>query len=74
MCACSDDIEIISPEKPVSPNTLRVCKCPEFLQSGDTIALVSPSYVTDEATLESGMEAVRTLGFEHVLAPTVHTT
>ena len=74
MCACSDDNEIISPEKPVSPNTPRVCKCPEFLQSGDKIAIVSPSYVTDEATLERGMEAVRTMGFEPVLAPNVNKT
>lgn len=67
--ACSDEEDDYIPNSsPVIPDEC-VCLRPDFLQPGDTIAIVSPSYVTDVESLEKGMEAVRAMGFEPVLAP-----
>lgn len=67
--ACSsDDSTAQSPDAPPS-ETPKDCTRPDFLKPGDTIAIVSPSYVTSEENIEKGMEVVRSWGFVPIKAP-----
>lgn len=68
VAACSDD----DPEPSPLPDTPKECVRPAFLKPGDTIAIVSPSYVTTDAVIESGMEAIRSWGFVPVKAPNLN--
>ncbi|MGN1263574.1 MAG: LD-carboxypeptidase [Prevotella sp.] len=74
LCGCSDDNDdedavAESNLPPVVTEEEHVCAAPDFLREGDKIAIVSPSYVTDDETIQQGMEAIRSWGFEPVLAP-----
>ena len=73
ICSCDDDDEVL-PVVPSPSDTPHECICPDFLKVGEQIAIVSPSYVTDDETIAKGMEAIRTMGFEPVLAPNVNKT
>lgn len=42
---------------------------PAFLEKGDGIAIISPSYRMDPSSLESALDAVRDWGYEPVAAP-----
>ena len=46
--ACSKDDPIPSPDSSVTLN----CKQPEFLKTGDKVALISPSYFTPMENVE----------------------
>ena len=66
--ACSDEDEDIIYE-PQHAEVQHECLRPDYLQPGDMIAVVSPAYITDDASIQQGMEAVRNMGFQPVLAP-----
>lgn len=77
LCSCSDDDDNAESTQesytpPVAPVEDYTCVRPDFLREGDMIAIVSPSYVTDEETMTKGMDAIRAMGFVPVLAPNVN--
>lgn len=49
-----------------------VCVRPDFLKQGDTIAIISPSYVTSDENIEKGMDVIRSWGFVPVKAPNIN--
>ena len=69
--ACSDDDGDNGKVAP-QPDAVKECVRPDFLKKGDTIAIVSPSYLTSDAVIESGMEAIRSWGFVPVKAPNLN--
>ena len=50
ICSCDDDDEVL-PVVPSPSDTPHECICPDFLKVGEQIAIVSPSYVTDDETI-----------------------
>ena len=52
------------------PVTL-ICVTPEFLHSGDTVALISPSYYTPMENVERTAEVLRSWGLVPVIGPNV---
>lgn len=77
MNACSsDDPEPgdnpINPDP--NPNMGVTCMRPDFLKQGDTIAIISPSYVTSEENIEKGMDVIRSWGFVPIKAPNLNKT
>ena len=69
LSACDHDDDPV-PEEPQQPEAeTRICLCPDYLQPGDKIAVISPSYWSDSASLAKGMDGLREMGFEPVLAP-----
>lgn len=69
VAACSDDDSHV----PVpQPSVEKKCVRPAFLKQGDTIAIISPSYVTSDAVIENGMDAVRSWGFVPVKSPNLN--
>lgn len=71
MAACSDNNDDDNTILP-TPDTEKECVRPDFLKTGDTIAIVSPSYVTSDEVIEKGMEAIRSWGFVPVKAPNLN--
>ena len=65
--ACSKDDPIPSPDSSVTLN----CKQPEFLKTGDKVALISPSYFTPMENVEKTAEVLRGWGLEPVVGPNV---
>lgn len=72
--ACSDDADTEQGGGCPPPSVAKDCVRPEFLKQGDTIAIISPSYVTSEENIEKGMDAVRSWGFVPVKAPNLNKT
>lgn len=71
MNACSSDDS--------DPSEVTVCPiedlsslCPPFLKQGDTIAIISPSYITSEENIEKGMDVIRSWGFVPIKAPNLN--
>ena len=54
----------------VVPVTLN-CVCPPYLGSGDTVAIISPSYYTPMTTINSACNVLRNWGFVPVVGPNV---
>lgn len=70
--ACSsDDPGIPDPICP-APGIDKPCLQPSFLKQGDTIAIISPSYITSEENIDKGMEVIRSWGFVPVKAPNLN--
>lgn len=70
LTACNNDDDVTGNNGTIQPDdTPKECVRPSFLQPGDKIAIVSPSYATDDATNQMGMEAIREMGFDPILAP-----
>ena len=71
MTSCSkedDDIDIIpTPEEPTVLN----CAKPDYLNAGDKVALISPSYFTPMETIEKAADVFRSWGLEPVIGPNV---
>ena len=68
LSACDhDDDPVPEPQQPEEGE--RECVRPDFLREGDKIAVVSPSYWLDAASIDQGMEGLREMGFNPVLAP-----
>lgn len=75
MNACSsDDADTGQGSGTTPPIVFKDCVRPEFLKQGDTIAIISPSYVTSEENIEKGMEAIRSWGFVPIKAPNLNKT
>ena len=74
VCACSSDPDTDDIPTPPDSGSEIVCQRPDFLKQGDTIAIISPSYVTSEENIEKGMDAVRSWGFVPVKAPNLNKT
>lgn len=72
--ACSSDPDTDDAPTPPDSGGEIVCQRPDFLKQGDTIAIISPSYVTSEENIEKGMDAVRSWGFVPVKAPNLNKT
>ena len=69
LAACSeeDDYETPVPEQPVELN----CKKPNYLKTGDKVALISPSYYTPMTNVEKTADLLRSWGLEPVVGPNV---
>ena len=66
-CKDDDDKEVIEPKKEVSIT----CTRPQYLEAGDKIALISPSYFTPMENVEKTADVLRSWGFEPVIGPNV---
>ena len=59
-------------QEPVSePGAPLSCEQPAFLQPGDKIALISPSFFTSKENVEAASRILREWGFEPVVGPNV---
>lgn len=68
--ACSSDDS--DPTAPICISPRQDCVQPNFLKQGDTIAIISPSYITSEENIDKGMEVIRSWGFVPVKAPNLN--
>ena len=68
--ACSSDDS--DPTGPICISPRQDCMQPQFLKQGDTIAIISPSYITSDENIEKGMEVIRSWGFVPVKAPNLN--
>ena len=68
-CSKDDDEYSIVPT-PVEPVALN-CAKPEYLNVGDKVALISPSYFTPMETIEGAANVFRSWGLETVIGPNV---
>ena len=60
-----------SGEQEVKPSVDLLCEQPAFLQPGDKIALISPSYYTPMANVDTAAMILRDWGFEPVIGENV---
>ena len=68
MTSCSKDDEVLPDnEKPVVLN----CEKPDYLEAGDKVALISPSYFTPMENVEKTADVLRSWGLEPVIGPNV---
>ena len=67
--ACDDDDDIV---KPAQEETVVIkCAKPDYLQKGDKVALISPSYFTPMENVEKTADVLRGWGLEPVIGPNV---
>ena len=67
--ACDDDDDIV---KPTQEETVVIkCAKPDYLQKGDKVALISPSYFTPMENVEKTADVLRGWGLEPVIGPNV---
>ena len=66
-CSDDDDETVVTPDQPVQLN----CKNPDFLKTGDKVALISPSYFTPMENVEKTASLLRSWGLEPVIGPNV---
>ena len=74
LTGCNNDDDITENNNAQPDDTPKECIRPGFLQPGDKVAVVSPSYVTDDVTIQMGMDAIREMGFDPILAPNTNRT
>lgn len=69
MTSCEKDDNSIVP----TPDELVVLNCekPDYLQAGDKVALISPSYFTPMENVEKTADVLRSWGLEPVVGPNV---
>jgi muramoyltetrapeptide carboxypeptidase len=69
LASCSDDdgTVVVEPEEPVVLN----CEQPDYLQAGDKVALISPSYFTPMENVEKTADVLRGWGLVPVVGPNV---
>jgi len=69
LTSCSDDDDIIDgiPDQTVVLN----CAKPDYLNAGDKVALISPSYFTPMENVEKTADVLRSWGLEPVIGPNV---
>ena len=63
--------EIVPEEASPAAASPIVCTVPDFLEPGDTIALLTPSYTTPMENVDSAAAVLRSWGFEPVIGPNV---
>lgn len=59
LTGCNNDDDITENNSVKPDYSPKECIRPDFLQLGDKIAVVSPSYVTDDVTIQMGMDAIK---------------
>ncbi len=62
-----DNVVVPTPDEQVVLN----CVKPDYLKTGDRVAMISPSYFTPMETIEKAADVVRSWGFEPVISPNV---
>ena len=68
-CSNEDDAIDVVP-RPEGQEVLN-CVKPDYLKTGDRVALISPSYYTPIETIEKAADVLRSWGFEPVIGPNV---
>ena len=68
-CSNEDDAIDVVP-RPEGQEVLN-CVKPDYLKTGDRVALISPSYYTPIETIEKAADVLRLWGFEPVIGPNV---
>ena len=66
-CDNDDNIIMLTPEESVVLN----CVKPNYLEAGDRVALISPSYFTPMENVEKTADVLRSWGLEPVVGPNV---
>lgn len=66
-CSDDDDYIVVNPDQPVVLN----CVKPDYLNTGDKVALISPSYFTPMENVEKTADVLRSWGLEPVIGPNV---
>jgi len=66
--ACSNDDEIVVT---INPPIELNCQKPDYLQAGDKVALISPSYFTPIENVEKTADVLRSWGLDPVIGPNV---
>lgn len=70
LTSCSnDDDDVITPEE--RETVVLNCVKPDYLQPGDKVALISPSYFTPMENVEKTADVLRSWGLEPVVGPNV---
>ena len=70
LTSCSnDDNDVITPEE--GETVVLNCVKPDYLQVGDKVALISPSYFTPMENVEKTADVLRSWGLEPVIGPNV---
>ena len=69
LSACSDDEETPTPAQ--EETVVLRCTKPEYLKTGDKVALISPSYFTPMENVEKTAAVLRGWGLEPVVGPNV---
>ena len=67
LTSCSKDEGNVNPDQPVILN----CMKPDYLKTGDKVALISPSYFTPMENVEKTADVLRGWGLEPVIGPNV---
>jgi muramoyltetrapeptide carboxypeptidase LdcA involved in peptidoglycan recycling len=68
LTSCTDDdVVVVNPDQPVVLN----CMKPDYLKSGDKVALISPSYYTPMENVEKTADVLRSWGLDPVVGPNV---
>ena len=68
LTSCTDDdVVVVNPDQPVVLN----CMKPDYLKSGDKVALISPSYYTPMENVKKTAAVLRSWGLDPVVGPNV---
>ena len=68
LTSCTDDdVVVVNPDQQVVLN----CMKPDYLKSGDKVALISPSYYTPMENVEKTADVLRSWGLDPVVGPNV---
>jgi muramoyltetrapeptide carboxypeptidase len=70
LSSCSDDDDVIMPS-PSEETVMINCVKPDYLSTGDKVALISPSYFTPMENVEKTAAVLRSWGLEPVIGPNV---
>ena len=70
LSSCSDDDDVIIPS-PSEETVVINCVKPDYLSTGDKVALISPSYFTPMENVEKTAAVLRSWGLEPVIGPNV---
>lgn len=70
LSSCSDDDDVIMPS-PSEETVVINCVKPDYLSTGDKVALISPSYFTPMENVEKTAAVLRSWGLEPVIGPNV---
>ncbi len=74
LASCSDDDDDNNPVVAQKGSEPLKCKKPDYLQNGDKVALISPSYFTPMENVEKTADVLRSWGLDPVVGPNVGKT
>ncbi len=70
LMSCSDDEDNSETPNPYQPIVLN-CVKPDYLKTGDKVALISPSYYTPMENVEKTADVLRSWGLQPIVGPNV---